>query len=113
VGNNNIPYQLYVRISNRLVGDYVMTQNNICQPRWKPDSIAVGDWSFDEHMYGARFRQKIPLEDDIGSHTCSLEASMRVTNGIPLGCSLLLPVHTINCVQTLKDRQVCRARWER
>ena len=27
---------------------------------------------------------------------------MRVTNDIPLECSLLLPVHTVNCVQTLK-----------
>jgi hypothetical protein len=27
---------------------------------------------------------------------------MRVTNGIPLGSSLLLPVCTVNCVQTLK-----------
>jgi hypothetical protein len=48
------------------------------------------------------FRQKFTLEDAIGSHACSLEASWRVTNGIPLGCSLFLPVHTINCVQTLK-----------
>ena len=48
----HIPPQLYVRISNRLVGDYVMTQNNIAAPQRKPDSIAVGDWSFDEHMTG-------------------------------------------------------------
>mmetsp|Transcript_8662 Transcript_8662/g.21338 ORF Transcript_8662/g.21338 Transcript_8662/m.21338 type:complete len:380 (+) Transcript_8662:572-1711(+) len=48
----HIPPQLYVRISNRLVGDYVMTQNNITSPRNKEDSIAVGDWSFDEHMTG-------------------------------------------------------------
>jgi hypothetical protein len=27
---------------------------------------------------------------------------MRVTNGIPLGSSLLLPVNTVTCVQTLK-----------
>jgi hypothetical protein len=27
---------------------------------------------------------------------------MRVTNGIPLGCPLLLPVRSVNCVQTLK-----------
>jgi hypothetical protein len=48
------------------------------------------------------FRQKLTLEDAIGCHACSLEANMRV-NGIPLGCSLLLvPVHTANCVQTLK-----------
>jgi hypothetical protein len=31
------------------------------------------------------------------------EANTRVTNGIPLGSSLLLPVCTVNCVQTLKD----------
>lgn len=51
-GNGHIPYQLYVRISNRLVGDYVMTQSNIGNPRGKPDSIGVADWSFDEHMTG-------------------------------------------------------------
>jgi hypothetical protein len=27
---------------------------------------------------------------------------MRVANAISLGCSLLLPVDTVNCVQTLK-----------
>jgi hypothetical protein len=48
------------------------------------------------------FRQKFTLEDAIGSHACSLEANTRVTNGTPLGSSLLLPVDTVNCVQTLK-----------
>ena len=41
----HMPPQLYIRISNRLVGDYVITQNNIVEPRAKSDSIAVGDWS--------------------------------------------------------------------
>jgi hypothetical protein len=49
------------------------------------------------------FRQKFTLEDAIGSHACSLEANTRVTNGIPLGSSLLLPVEAVNCVQTLKE----------
>jgi hypothetical protein len=31
-----------------------------------------------------------------------LQASRRVTNGIPLGCPFFLPLHTVNCVQTLK-----------
>ena len=48
----NIPPQLYVRISNRMVSDYVMTQNNIATPMLKPDSIAVANWWFDEHMTG-------------------------------------------------------------
>eukprot|EP01050_Picozoa_sp_SAG11_P018181 SAG11_NODE_2708_length_3062_cov_1.659804_2_plen_178_part_00 len=71
--NGHLPHQLYVRskfellltckfvqllsyctyaVSNRLVGDYVMTQNNITKPRHKPDSIGVADWNFDEHMTG-------------------------------------------------------------
>mgnify|MGYP000966999101 CR=1 FL=1 len=48
----HIPPQLYVRISNRMVGDFVLTQNNLARPQRKDDSIAVGDWSFDEHMTG-------------------------------------------------------------
>jgi hypothetical protein len=43
------------------------------------------------YVYGARFSAEI--------HT---QAKMRVTNGIPLGCPLFLPVDTVNCVQTLK-----------
>jgi DNA helicase INO80 len=55
------------------------------------------------------FRQKFTLEDAIGSQACSLEANMHVTNGIPLGCSPLLPVDTVNCVQTLKGER-CNVR---
>jgi hypothetical protein len=35
------------------------------------------------------------------SHACSLQASMRVTNCIPFGCSLFLIVATVNSVQIL------------
>jgi hypothetical protein len=31
------------------------------------------------------FQQKLTLEDAIGSHACSLQASKRVTNEFPLG----------------------------
>lgn len=48
----HVPPQLYVRISNRLVGEYVLTQNNMTNPRSKPDGIAVGDWWLDQHMTG-------------------------------------------------------------
>jgi hypothetical protein len=48
------------------------------------------------------FRRKFTLEDVIDSHACSLQASWRVTNGIPLGRPPFLPVHTVTFVQTLK-----------
>jgi hypothetical protein len=48
------------------------------------------------------FRQKFTLEDTIGSYACSLEATTLLTNGISFGCLVLLPVGTVNSVQTLK-----------
>jgi hypothetical protein len=49
------------------------------------------------------FQQKSTLEDAIEFHAFApLQASLRVTNAIPLGCPLFLPVHTANSVQTLK-----------
>jgi hypothetical protein len=61
------------------------------------------------------FRQKFTLEDAIEFHAFApLEASRRVTNAIPLGCPLFLPVHTVNCVQTLKaGRHWSRSGWGR
>jgi hypothetical protein len=40
---------------------------------------------------------------------------MRATNGIPLGSSLLLPVCTVNCTQTLKAKRFgwgCGCGWD-
>jgi hypothetical protein len=53
------------------------------------------------------FRQKFTLEDAIGSHACSLQVSRRVTNGIPLGCPLFIPVRIVNYIQTLKADGHC------
>jgi hypothetical protein len=52
-----------------------------------------------EAGHGARFSAEIYTR---GCHWIPREANTRVTNGIPLGSSLLLPVDTVNCVQTLK-----------
>jgi len=53
--------------------------------------------------YGGRFSMILfALEKAIGSHTYSLEANMRVTNGIPLGCPRHLTVTAVNSVTKLK-----------
>ena len=54
VAAGNFPPQLYVRISNRLRGVALLTQNNISTPQTRPDSIAVGNWSFDQHTESRR-----------------------------------------------------------
>lgn len=64
----HIPPQLYIRESNRLVSDYVMTQNNIANPRFKSDGIATGHWWLDKHMTG---KYAVPTGD--GKFTVELE----------------------------------------
>ena len=57
---HHLPPQLYIRESNRLVGDFVMTQNNIASPRSRPDGIAVSHWWLDKHMTG---KYGVPVGD--------------------------------------------------
>jgi len=54
VATGNFPPQIYVRISNRLRGETLLTQNNLNRPQARPDSIAVGDWSLDQHTESRR-----------------------------------------------------------
>ena len=67
----HVPPQLYVRASNRLVGDYVMTQNNI-YPQTKNRSIAVGNWSLDQHMTG---KYAVPVPGEPGRYEVVLEGN--------------------------------------
>ena len=51
---DSFPPQIYVRISNRLRGVALLTQNNINAPQGKPDGVAVGNWEFDQHTESRR-----------------------------------------------------------
>lgn len=63
VQNDNWPPQLYVRVSNRLRGEYLLTQNNIANPRNKPDGVAVNVWEFDMHTTS---RRAVPAPKAVG-----------------------------------------------
>ena len=47
--NGNWPHQIYVREARRLVGSYVMTDNNLLKKRETPDSIGMGSYGIDSH----------------------------------------------------------------
>jgi hypothetical protein len=62
------------------------------------------------------FRLRFTLEGVIEFHAFApIQAIRRVTNSIPLGCSLLLPVKAVNSVQTRKVNcsilSECSCRW--
>jgi hypothetical protein len=48
--NGNWTPQLYVREARRMVGDYVMVQQDIQQRREKPDSVGMGSYNADSHL---------------------------------------------------------------
>jgi len=100
---DHIPPQLYIRESNRLVGDFVMTQNNIANPRTQHDSIATANWWLDMHMTGKYAVPKgdgtflVELEGNFPNNKASNPPSYDVPYRLMIpkrgtGTNLLVPV---------------------
>lgn len=47
--NGNWPHQIYVREARRMVGKYVMTENELLKKKPTPESIGMGSYTMDSH----------------------------------------------------------------
>jgi hypothetical protein len=47
--NGNWPYNIYVRESRRMKGEYVMTENDVLGKRTVPEPIGMGSYTMDSH----------------------------------------------------------------
>lgn len=84
--HGHFPPQLYVRISNRLQGEALLTQNNIVHPQAKPDAVAMGCWSFDQHTVS---RHAVPDPKDPSKKVVANEGFFRAGLGTAsLDCDL-------------------------
>lgn len=47
--NGGWPHQIYVREARRMIGQFVMTENELLQKRPTPDSVGMGSYTIDSH----------------------------------------------------------------
>jgi FAD dependent oxidoreductase len=47
--NGHWPHQIYVREARRMIGQYVMTENELRKTRPTPDSVGMGSYTIDSH----------------------------------------------------------------
>ncbi len=69
--NGNWPHQLYVREARRMVGKYVMTENELTKKRPTPESIGMGSYGIDSHNIQRYITPEgyVQNEGDIGVST--------------------------------------------
>ena len=69
--NGNWPHQIYVREARRLVGEFVMTENELLKKRPTPDSVGMGSYTMDSHNVQRYITPEgyVQNEGDIGVST--------------------------------------------
>jgi hypothetical protein len=69
--NGNWPHQIYVREARRMVGLFVMTQNELQKTKPTPDSVGMGSYTIDSHNIQRYITPEgyVQNEGDIGVST--------------------------------------------
>lgn len=71
VDNNHWPHQMYVREARRMVGRYVMTENELLKKRPTPEPVGMGSYGIDSHNIQRYITPEgyVQNEGDIGVST--------------------------------------------
>ncbi len=69
--NGNWPHQIYVREARRMIGEFVMTENELLKKRPTPDSVGMGSYTMDSHNVQRYITPEgyVQNEGDIGVST--------------------------------------------
>jgi len=71
VDSNNWPHQIYVREARRMVGRYIMTENELLKKRPTPEPVGMGSYGIDSHNIQRYITPEgyVQNEGDIGVST--------------------------------------------
>ncbi|MCB0687980.1 MAG: FAD-dependent oxidoreductase [Saprospiraceae bacterium] len=71
IDNGNWPHQIYVRESRRMIGDFVMTENELLKRRETPRPVGMGSYTMDSHNVQRYIKPDgyVQNEGDIGVST--------------------------------------------
>lgn len=69
--NDNWPHQIYVREARRMIGHYVMTENELLKKRPTPNPVGMGSYTMDSHNIQRYVKSDgfVQNEGDIGVNT--------------------------------------------
>ena len=70
VDNGNWPHQMYIREARRMIGDYVVTENDVLLKREVPEPVGMGSYTMDSHNTQRYITPEgfVQNEGDIGVH---------------------------------------------
>jgi hypothetical protein len=71
IDSGNWPHQIYVREARRMIGKYVMTENELLKRRPTPESVGMGSYGMDSHNIQRYITPEghVQNEGDIGVST--------------------------------------------
>lgn len=79
IDNAHWPYQLYIRVGRRMIGEYVMRQQDVQTEITKPDPIGMGSYNIDIHNIQRVVNDNgfVQNEGDDGGNTTPYQISYR------------------------------------
>lgn len=95
VDNNSWPHQIYVREARRMIGDFVLTENELLGKKPMKESIGMGSYTIDSHNIQRYITPEgyVQNEGDIGVHVKPYKIPLGTILPKQQECSnLLVPV---------------------
>jgi hypothetical protein len=78
--NGNWPHQLYIREARRMIGSFVMTENELLKKKPTPDSVGMGSYTIDSHNVQRYITSEVTFKTRVTS-ACRFRVLTKIAYG--------------------------------